>query len=381
MTAVQVAPGHRQALDGLRALAILAVMLVHAGSPGFHSGWVGVDLFFVLSGFLITTLLMDEVARSGAVNWPFFMARRALRLTPAYAIYAGFVTGALWLWPGSVHETASGWSIGEFTAALWTYTINFVPKGGVWNGQGLTVHLWSLAVEQQYYLVWPLLVLLLHRRLAWLLGLAALLGLVFLIASVLWPSGMAKSAMLCTRGFSLVLASAVAIAAHRAPERFAAFGVARFVSLLGGLALLAMFALPYLLGWSEEMVRDRLLPLVVPAFAVWVVRLWYLPSQSWICRTLQRRVLVYVGQVSYGIYLYHEAIRIGVWVVAKPLMESWPPALGYGVRLVVYLGLSVALAGLSFKWIEKPCQNLSRHFRAPRKQAPKSAPEEPLHRS
>lgn len=356
--------GHRQTLDGLRALAIAAVMLFHSGVPGFRSGWVGVDLFFVLSGFLITTLLMDEVDRTGTLHWPHFMARRALRLMPAYAVYAGLVTLAIWWWPGSVHETQSGWTAAGFTAALWGYAINFVPQGGVWNGQGLTVHLWSLAMEQQYYLVWPVLVLLLRRRPMLLLALALALGAAFMAAFVWWPPGMAKNAMLYTRGFSVVLASAAAIAAYSAQSAwFCNHWAARAVSGVGIGALVAMFATPYMLHWSEDMVRERLLPLVVPAFAIWVVRLWYLPGDSWLRKLLRNPTMVYVGQISYGIYLYHEAIRIGVWALAKPLMQGWPASVGFGVRLLIYLGLSVLVAAISYAWLERPCQRLSRRFR------------------
>src|SRR5205085_2211723 len=86
------AHARNDSLDGLRALAVLAVMLVHVGAPGFPLGWFGVDLFFVLSGFLITTLLERELARTGGVDLNKFWTRRFLRLMPAYWLYAGAIT-------------------------------------------------------------------------------------------------------------------------------------------------------------------------------------------------------------------------------------------------------------------------------------------------
>ena len=88
---------HVRSLDGVRAIAIIGVLLTHAGAPLFEAGWLGVDLFFALSGFLITTLLLEEHARVGAISYKDFLARRALRLMPAYLLYVAVMTYGIFL--------------------------------------------------------------------------------------------------------------------------------------------------------------------------------------------------------------------------------------------------------------------------------------------
>ena len=351
---------HRTALDGIRALAIAGVMLVHAGAPGARSGWVGVDLFFVLSGFLITTLLMLEWRATGAIAWLPFMVRRALRLMPAYFLYALFITACLWLWSGSVRSVNGGWSAVGLTGALWGYAINFVPQGGIWNGQELTVHLWSLAVEQQYYLVWPLVIIALAARPRALrvvaIALAALLTLLFVVQEP-------ERNMLWTRGFSLVVASALAIWTTHDTALLEKRLLQRVVDAAGIVLLALLAVLPYVAGWPEARVRLAILPLLVPVFALWVARLWHVRGHGAIRGMLQDRRLVYVGKVSYGIYLYHEAVRVGVWAWMKPLMEDWPASVGFVARLAVYALASFVLAAASYELFEKKFLRVAGRFR------------------
>jgi peptidoglycan/LPS O-acetylase OafA/YrhL len=360
------AAAHRTALDGLRALAIIAVMLVHIGAPGFGSGWIGVDLFFVLSGFLITTLLAMESAASGAIAYGPFMARRALRLMPAYFIYAIFITLLVWCWPGSVRSENGGWDAAGFTAAIWTYTINFVPQGGIWNGQHLTVHLWSLAVEQQYYLVWPIVILALRSRAAALRWVAVGLALATTVSFVAAPEGLYKNTMLYTRGFSLVVASATALWVFHRPSLVHGRLFNKATDAAGVLLLLALAAAPYGLRWSEGRIHSVFIPLLVAVFALWIARLWTSGGDSWPRRLLRSRVLVYIGKISYGVYLYHEAVRVAVWFTMKPWMDHWPPAAGFVVRMTVYFVVSFALAAISYEFVEKKFLRLTGRFRPAR---------------
>src|SRR5690606_28281082 len=169
-------------LDGVRGLAVLAVMLLHFtlfvpmdGAERFlngwlQTGWIGVDLFFVLSGFLITGILMDT--RDDPHHFRNFYARRTLRIFPLY--YAYLVL--LFLVLPALHE---GYAMEHATDDrriwLWTYMGNFLMARGWEAMPSHTTHLWSLAVEEQFYLVWPLLVFAVRRR--WLM---ALCGLTFL---------------------------------------------------------------------------------------------------------------------------------------------------------------------------------------------------------
>src|SRR6266404_1816059 len=206
---------HVRALDGIRAFAILGVLAVHAGVPGFESGWLGVDLFFALSGFLITTLLLDEWSSTGTVMLKNFWVRRFLRLMPAYYLYVIGITIAIWCLPWSVLSTNGRWTPLGYTAALWSYLMNYPPKGGIWNGQITTVHLWSLAVEEQYYILWPVFLLMLLKNPKLLVAVSWGLFAAVLTYFTLFANDEQRVVLLYTRGISLFLASAVAISSHR----------------------------------------------------------------------------------------------------------------------------------------------------------------------
>jgi len=354
---------HVQSLDGVRAFAIIAVMLTHAGMPGLEAGWIGVDLFFALSGFLITTLLLQEQERVGRISYQDFLVRRALRLMPAYLLYVAVMTYGIWGWSGSVRSDHGGWTPEGFTLALWTYAVNFAPAGGIWNGQDITLHLWSLAVEQQYYLVWPLVVIALAPFPRRLLMAGAILTCAALLAFVLRnDDGLYKTSMLFTRGFTLAMASTCAIAAYQQRQRIEQWPWRWFG--IPGVAVVALaFALSALHLWTHEKVLAYLLPFMSVAFVLWITGLWYRPLSARLAPIMLNPLIQYIGKVSYGIYLYHELVRVIVWYFAKPAMSTWPASLGYGVRLLLYLVLSVALAALSYELMEKKFLKLRKAFR------------------
>src|SRR5262245_21094061 len=144
--------GYKPELDGLRAVAVMSVLLMHGGMPGFHWGYIGVDLFFVLSGYLITSILLREQLRTGQISLLSFYQRRALRLFPALAVlcivflaYAFFV----------LRDPTQG--LREIVVVA-LYLSNWTRAAGLnfpeWLG-----HTWSLAIEEQFYLLWPLVLL------------------------------------------------------------------------------------------------------------------------------------------------------------------------------------------------------------------------------
>lgn len=354
---------HVQSLDGVRAFAIIAVLLTHAGMPGFEAGWIGVDLFFALSGFLITTLLLQEQDRVGSISYKDFLVRRALRLMPAYLVYVAAMTYGIWGWSGSVRSDHGGWTPEGFTLALWTYAVNFAPAGGIWNGQDITLHLWSLAVEQQYYLIWPLVVIALVPFPRRLFAVGCVLTGAALLAFVFWSDdGLYKTSMLFTRGFTLAMASTCAVAAYQQRQRIGQWPWHWFG--IPGVAVVALaFVLSALHLWTHEKVLSNLLPFMSVAFVLWITGLWYRPLSPWLAPIMLNPTIQYIGKVSYGIYLYHELVRVIVWVVAKPLMSAWPTSLGYGFRLMLYIALSVALAALSYELMEKKFLKLRKAFR------------------
>ena len=223
--------GHIPALDGVRALAILLVMGVHtdvffrsqptAGTRlvdavmGF--GWGGVDLFFVLSGFLITGILFDTRAAPG--YYTSFYARRALRIFPLYYVALAVILlvlpilGAMWH-----HATPK---LFEHQAWLWTYTTNIgIALHGRWElaATGQTVLFWSLAVEEQFYLVWPFLVAALSPRALTRLAGAMVVGALLLrLGLVFWGDHVvAVYVSTLTRMDALAMGALVALAARRA---------------------------------------------------------------------------------------------------------------------------------------------------------------------
>jgi peptidoglycan/LPS O-acetylase OafA/YrhL len=354
--AVASPPGrHVASLDGLRALAIMGVMLVHAGAPGLSLGWLGVDLFFVLSGFLITSLLLREFAATGRVNLLNFWGRRFLRLMPAYWLYASFLTIAMrvvhWGWLG----TNDGWTPNLYLTAIWCYFVNFVPMGGIWEHQELTLMLWSLAVEEQFYFVWPVLCALVlptgwMTRVAW-----ALVALILVNWAYTTDSRILNH--LSTRGIGIVLGCAFALSLGREASPRARRWLGAPATRFGVLALLAgVIGCATVLHSSGRM--DYLnavrwvVPVVCPLFAMLVAMLWYGP-RDWLSTALSWRPLVAVGKISYGMYLYHMLAHYLTWRVLLPGIEAWPRLPKFGLRVIVYLALTTAIATLSYQLIEK----------------------------
>ncbi|REQ59074.1 acyltransferase, partial [Mycobacterium tuberculosis] len=148
------------ALDGLRAIAVALVLASHGGIPGMGGGFIGVDAFFVLSGFLITSLLLDELGRTGRIDLSGFWIRRARRLLPALVLMVLTVSAARALFPD---QALTGLRSDAIAAFLWTANWRFVAQNTDYFTQGAPPsplqHTWSLGVEEQYYVVWPLLLI------------------------------------------------------------------------------------------------------------------------------------------------------------------------------------------------------------------------------
>jgi peptidoglycan/LPS O-acetylase OafA/YrhL len=144
---------YNPALDGMRAIAALLVIGSHCRVPGFHGGFYGVDLFLVLSGFLITSLLIDEHGSSGCIDLPRFYLRRFLRLTPPlFVMLAAYVVVGPLLWP----QFDIGWHVRDTLVAAF-----YVSDYGraFWHMPHIVQHTWSLGVEEHFYLLWPLVLL------------------------------------------------------------------------------------------------------------------------------------------------------------------------------------------------------------------------------
>lgn len=333
MVATRTRLGYRPALDGLRGVAVGLVMVRHLGqSFGVGGGTVGVGMFFALSGFLITTLLVEERRETGTVSLPRFWARRACRLLPALAV----MLAAVVVWFGLVeHESYKGPAA---FAAL--YAGNWAQIGG--RTFGVLAHVWTLAVEEHFYLLWPLVFLVLSRL---RLRTAALVAVGLAATSTalrlgLFAAGMSPARLQMgtdTRLDGLLLGCAAAFAlAHWRPRVRLPVAAAAAATLAGLVAVQPYHSFMLTAGY-----------VVIPVAALLVILHVVGPGHgSPLASALSWRPLVGVGKISYGLYLWH----LPVYAVLLPHLLDLPLA----VRSALVMATSVGVATLSYFAVEKP---------------------------
>ncbi|TWD82407.1 peptidoglycan/LPS O-acetylase OafA/YrhL [Kribbella amoyensis] len=335
---------HFSALDGLRAVSVLAVIWQH--TAGFNDGrglpargYLGVDCFFVISGFLITTLLLRERAATGRISLRDFYLRRALRIFPIYyavlAVYAVLVLAM-------TRHTRSGQEFLHNLPAFATYTSNWF----VGRGDSVTFYFaWSLATEEQFYLFWPPLLILL---LGWVFGrgrwaswahlpLISLAGLLALdIAAHLngWT-------VLASLAAPILLGAAAAVILHHP------IGYRRSAEVFGAPWTAPVLAAVTLAAIQVELPDAFVFLLLAYLLVACVVR-----EDTGLHRLLTWRPLVVLGTISYGVYLMH--------MLAANLVR---PVLGhrFGVDVfAVTVPLVAGAAYLSYQWFERPIRLLAR---------------------
>lgn len=344
--------GHRPVLDGLRGIAILLVILGHTSV--LLNGYVGVDLFFALSGFLITSLLYEEWDRTGRISLRRFYERRARRLLPALAL---LVLGALVVDLACYRLT--GWPFAEKALASVLFVNNWLAATGHAAGLGSFNPTWSLAQEEQFYLVWPLVLLALMRRRVGPRYVAALLlvAIAGLLAAA--PSGSgtgyaiyyspaARSAELLFGCLGAViwrhrLLAMPAVVSARLPATVrAATSGRRRAWRVACAALLASLFVVLLFddGPSTEQVYLRACALAVPL----IVNLVGIPG-SRLARVIACAPLRFLGRISYALYLFHLLVRNAVY--------HYLPAGSVYVNALLTLVVSVALAYASWTLVER----------------------------
>lgn len=317
--------GRIAVVDGLRGTAILVVMLLHFammrptgdGEVLFvallETGWIGVDLFFVLSGFLITGILWD--ARGGDGFFRRFYARRTLRIFP---LYYAFLFVVLIIFPALFEHYSAEHTGADQRIWLWTYLGNVLMARDGWEGMpSHTTHLWSLAVEEQFYLIWPLFVFFLSRRamIGTCLAILALSPLVRLGIDMVMPNGVASYTLLPARLDGLALGGLIALAI-RGKHSLPVLGRSgRRMLLVGGAGLLLLIAFGQWTGWKEllpALNRDVQLAgysLVALLFGGLLLHSLATPEGSRLHRLLSSRMLQSFGKYSYGLYLFHVPLR------------------------------------------------------------------------
>ncbi len=353
---------HRPALDGVRGLAVAAVIAFHLGYVWAPGGFLGVDLFFVLSGYLITSLLLTEHARTGRVDLTRFWTRRARRLLPALALV---ITAVIVMVPASTTPDERG-MIRDDTLATLVYGANwrFAATGEAYFAQfpdpSPLRHMWSLAVEEQFYLFWPLVVIgllaLAGRRRArsqagplLLTCAAGVVGSAFVLAVLYQPGGDPSRAYYGTDSrvhqllVGALLATVLRRFATRRTESTARAG--RWLTPVSALLLVACFAT--LDSHEGAYYRGGSL-LVAVAAAGLVLALEWAPATT-LARALSVRPLRYVGQLSYGLYLWHWPVLI--WI-------SPPGYTGASIGMdAARLAVTFALASASYHLVEQPIRH------------------------
>ena len=359
MATVQVQTHQKFAgLDGLRGVAVLAVVLFHAKAPWIKGGYLGVDLFFPLSGFLITWSLLarrQRLPRLGALLKDFYK-RRFLRLFPALAILIilvviySFTIAPAWIREQSVP------SIPYVLASIG----NIASVNKWWPGSlGILGHTWSLAVEEQFYLVWPITLWLLLglKGKLWRWGiLLVALGL----ASAIWRVACLQTEICYadslyfrtdTHADGLLFGSALALFLFGRKAADLKSGMASKNLLF--IAAVTILLLEFL--FSDGLMWRPLPPLWVCLAATILIYVFVTsPTQAWFSKLVGVAPLRYFGRISYGLYLYHFAFFIALEqvpeIVANPVLH-W----------VLMLTVPLALAILSFEFVEKRFLKISKH--------------------
>lgn len=365
--------GHMPALDGVRGLAILMVLVVHfigdiePTSP--FERWVsqltsygamGVDLFFVLSGFLITGILCDS--RKKPFYFRNFYARRVLRIFP---LYFGVLMLGLWVLPRFVTIPRLDVAVRE-QAWLWAYSANFlVGIKGSWEALPIFNHFWSLAVEEHFYLVWPLVVFVFPghklKQVAWIIVCGALLTRMTMIAAGI--NEIAVYAMTPGRLDALAMGGLMAVIARDEGgitrlRRFAPRGL-----VVGGVFIAGTYLLTRLVPqWQPVSHQIRQTTFAV-CFCTLLI--YALTGPPLIRGFFESRAMTFFGKYSYGLYVFH--FLYGYFMIQYDTVEVVAATVGSHtlaifVQAILATGLSVVLALLSYHTFEKHFLKLKVRF-------------------
>lgn len=335
--------GYRPDIDGIRALAVLAVAFYHAGIPYISGGFVGVDIFFVISGYLITKTIADDI-QNGCFSIANFYLRRFARILPSFVLVAltTWVVGAYILFKDEMVDLAKDIE----GSAFFVINIFLNRQAGDYFHSAFDVkpmlHTWSLSVEEQFYLFWPLILMFLYGTKA--------------RATVWWIAGIASTSFVC---------ACLAIYLHHAKEAFFLIPYRAWELLVGGLVAVGSWRLASIPKWKQEVLsasglllvltpilfysRQTVFPGAAALFPVMGAAFLICAGEgsSFISRKLfSARILVFIGTISYAFYLWHWPLFAFTRVLnIGELPLSW----GMGCLAIAFL-----LAAFSTRYMERP---------------------------
>jgi peptidoglycan/LPS O-acetylase OafA/YrhL len=353
--------GYIPSLDGIRAIAVLAVMIFHSAVPWLPGGFLGVDVFFVLSGFLITSLLLQEVERTGGIDFKRFYIRRIRRLVPAFLAVV-LVSALLILL--FAQDGAGKYREDVLASALYVNNWwNIFGDQSYFEAIGrppMLQHLWSLAVEEQFYLIWPAVLLFTFRRrlrdgvrrvaIIGVFASTALMAILSLLMSMPGENDPSRLYFGTDTHAMTILAGAALATAWRPkslPKKLALQPTMVLTAI--GVVALALMAWFFVNVTDDSAMLYRGGFLVFAGVCVVVIAVATHPAIA-ASRVLAIAPMVYIGKRSYGLYLWHWPI----FVILRPGIDIGLTGIP---ALVIQFGLTFAAAELSYRYLEMPVRN------------------------
>jgi peptidoglycan/LPS O-acetylase OafA/YrhL len=346
LLAIEKEMKYRPEIDGLRSIAIIPVILFHAGLRHFRGGFVGVDVFFVISGYLITTIILAE-KEQGTFSLVNFYERRARRILPALflVMFVSLPFAWLWLMPSDMKD----FSQSLVAASTFSSNIFFWRETGFWgvaNEFKPLVHTWSLALEEQYYILFPLFLMLMWRfRKRWILSSFMVIAAISLIVAQ-WgaynkPAG--NFYLLPTRGWELAIGAGIAF--YLLYRKQTIRTLLSHKSVDEALGLVGLLMIGYAVYVFDESVPFPSFYTLIPTIGAGLIILFSSP-ETLVGRLLGTKLLVGIGLISYSAYLWHQPL----FVFARHRSLTEPSELLFAVLVL----LSFPLAYLSWRFVERP---------------------------
>ncbi len=349
------------AIDGLRAVAVIAVMLYHLGVPWIPGGFLGVDLFFVISGYVITRLLLDSIQRSGGLDLRAFYKSRLRRLLPPLVFMIVTTTLFIGVWaPDTIKRLLTDTPFSLMGVMNWWLVFRQADYFEAIGRPPLLQHTWSLGVEAQFYLVWPLILLLVLRQLGRKIIPAAALfiaigsGVALLLVSLSIDSNSSQSVShvyFGTDTHSIGLFLGAALAVNWIPQNLKVDIAKRAQDVIDGIGVFGFLGILACFLFIDQG-NPTLYKIAFPLAGIFgcAIIMSIVHPASRFAPLLQGKAILWIGERSYAIYLWHWII----FQVTRPSVDlagaSW--AL-YALRILIVF----ALADISLRWVELPFRN------------------------